>query len=356
MGHPILPTILHFDLDAFFAAVEVLLAPELAGKPLIVGADPRERGVVATASYEARAFGVHSAMPIGHAYRLCPQGIFVRPRHGVYRDYSRRVFAVVERYSSQFQPVSIDEAFVALEGGADPVATARELKAAIRADTGLIASMGLATSKLVSKVASGQGKPDGFVVVPAGTEAAFLAPLPVRELWGVGPKSAGRLVALGVLTIGDLAAAQRERLAGVFGARQAEAMQRLARGEDDRPVDATRQIKSISDELTFQRDEGDARVLWRVLGEQCRKCAARLARHGLRARTVTVKLRYGDFRTITRSLTLPTAINDEAAIRAAIAALMRQSRASDRRPLRLIGVRVSGLQPEALARQLPLFP
>jgi len=356
VGRPSQPTILHFDLDAFFAAVEVLLDPALAGKPLIVGADPGSRGVVATASYEARAFGVHSAMPIGHAYRLCPQGVFLRPRHGLYRDYSRRVLAAVERFSDRVRPVSIDEAFVALDARADPVAAARALKAGIRAETGLVASMGLAASKLVSKIASGQGKPDGFVVVPPGGEVAFLAPLPVRELWGVGPKSAARLVALGIQTIGDLAAARRETLADLVGARQAEAMQRLARGEDDRAVEVARQIKSTSDELTFQRDEADPRVLWRVLREQCQHCSERLARHDLLARTVAVKLRYGDFRTITRALTLPAPTNDEAAIRPAIAALMRQSWASDRRPLRLIGVRLSGLQPAATPRQLPLFP
>jgi DNA polymerase IV len=237
----------------------------------------------------------------------------------------------------------------------DPVATARELKEAIRAEVGLVASMGLATSKLVSKIASDHGKPDGFVVVPAGQEAAFLAPMPVRRLWGVGPKTAERLEGRGITTIGALATADLAGLAESFGARQARALMQRARGEDQSPIEVSRELKSISDEITFARDERNARLLWRVLGEQCHNCAARLGRRGLMTRTITIKLRFGDFRTITRSHSLAVPTNDEAVIRAAVASLMRQAWAADRRPLRLVGVRVSGFSVEAPYVQLPMF-
>ncbi|MHB1416549.1 MAG: DNA polymerase IV [Chloroflexota bacterium] len=351
-GHRI---ILHFDLDAFFAAVEVLLEPSLAGKPVIVGGDPRQRGVVSTASYEARAFGVHSAMPAALAQRLCPEGVFLRPRHGVYREFSRRVFAIVGRFAEAVQPVSIDEAYVDLDK-LDPVATAQDIKRAIRAETGLTASMGLASSKLVSKIASDYGKPDGFVVIAEGDEAGFLAPLPVRKLLGVGPKSAERLEGLGIMTIGDLAVADLPALAGAFGVNQAKGLRCRAQGLDDSPLEIDREIKSISDETTFAHDLTDARELWRVLGVQSDSCARRLAEGQLLARTISVKLRYADFRTVTRSVTLAVPTSDGETIRLVVAGLMRQAWAVERRPLRLTGVRVSGLVAEPTLRQLPLFP
>lgn len=346
--------ILHFDLDAFFAAVEVLLDPSLAGKPVIVGGDPAARGVVSTASYEARAFGVHSAMPAARARRLCPQGVFLRPNFAAYGEYSRRVFAVFRHYAEKLQPLSIDEGFALLTGD-DPLGQARDLKAAVRAETGLIASLGLATSKLVAKIASDSGKPDGFVVVEPGTEAAFLAPMPVRRLWGVGPKTAARLQALGLTAIRDLAGASPETLAEAFGPRYAKEMRLRALGIDNSPIEEERELKSISDETTFAKDEADPRLLWRVLGEQCLNCATRLARHGCLARTVTVKLRYGDFTTISRSYTLPVPTDDCATFREAVAALVRQSWGRDRRPLRLVGVRLSGFLPLPELRQLGLF-
>jgi DNA polymerase IV len=354
VSEPSRPSILHFDLDAFFAAVEVLLDPNLAGKPIIVGGDPHSRGVVSTASYEARAFGVHSAMPASQARRLCPDGVFLPPNFPAYRDYSQQVFAVVGRFAEKMQPISIDEAFAVLSGP-DPELTARALKAAIRAETNLVASVGLATSKLVAKVASDSGKPDGFVVVEPGTEAAFLAPLAVRKLWGVGPKSAERLAGLSISTIGDLAAAEIETLARAFGPRQAKELQKRAAGIDETAVEESREVKSISDETTFAKDADDARLLWRVLGEQCENCARRLVSTGCLARTVTVKLRYQDFVTITRSLTLSVPTGEADAIRGAVAVIMRQSWSRDRRPLRLVGVRVSGLAPAPELRQLPLF-
>ncbi|MHB1134173.1 MAG: DNA polymerase IV [Chloroflexota bacterium] len=343
----------HFDLDAFFAAVEVLLDPSLAGKPVIVGGDPNSRGVVSTASYEARAFGVHSAMPASRARRLCPQGVFLRPNFPAYIEYSRRVFAILKRFTPTMQALSIDEAFAVL-GDEDPVGQARAFKAAVRAEMGLVASLGLASNKLVAKIASDSDKPDGFVVVEPGDEAAFLAPLAVRKLWGVGPKSGARLEELGISTVGELAAAPLELVARAFGPRQARELRQRALGVDDSPVEEGREAKSISDETTFPKDETDARRLWRVLSEQCDDCAARVARHDCLARTVTVKLRYGDFTTITRSLSLPVPTDDAAAVRAAVAALMRQTWAGQRRPLRLIGVRLSGFSPRPELRQLAL--
>ena len=349
------PSILHFDLDAFFAAVEVLLDPSLAGKPVIVGGDPSSRGVVSTASYEARAFGVHSAMPAARARRLCPNGVFLRPNFAAYGDYSRRVFGVVGRFAEKMQPISIDEAFAVLPGP-DPIAEARALKAAIRAETGLVASVGLATTRLVAKIASDSGKPDGFVVVEPGSEAVFLAPLPVRKLWGVGPKSAERLAGLNIITIGDLAQASLEALAQAFGPRQAKELKKRALGIDDSRVEESREVKSISDETTFAQDQADARVLWQVLGEQCEVCARRLARTGCLARTVTHNLRDQDFVTITRGVTMAVPTGDPETIRTAVAALMRQSWSLDRRPLRLVGVRLSGLVPAPELKQMPLFP
>lgn len=349
------PRFLHCDLDAFFASVEVLLNPALAGKPVIVGGDPAARGVVSTASYEARAFGVHSAMPARTAQRLCPQGIFLRPRHHVYAEYSGRVFAVVSRFSDRIQRVSIDEAFVWLDQP-DPVAAAQELKRAIKVETGLTVSVGLGTSKLVSKIASDCSKPDGFLVVAPGQEAAFLAPLPARKLWGVGPKTAARLAELRINTIGDIVAAGQEVLTGALGAHHAAELWRHARGVDESEIVVSREIKSISEETTFPQDEREARKLWSVLRLQCRQCAERLAAEGLQARTVTVKLRYGDFRTITRSLTLAAPTADADAFCQVVAAIMQRAWSRERRPLRLIGVRLAGLVPPPTAHQLPLFP
>lgn len=345
--------ILHFDLDAFFAAVEVLLDPSLVGKPLIVGAEPGKRGVVSTASYEARAFGVRSAMPIAIAQRLCPQAVFRRPQFHAYREYSHQVFGIVRRYSDRVEEVSIDEAFVEL--AEQPESTAREIRKLIREETGLTASMGLSTAKIVSKIASDFGKPDGFVVVPPGEEASFLAPLPVRQLWGVGPKMALRLADLGIATIGDLAAAERTRLVGALGRRQAEMLLGFARGVDHSRVEPGQVARSISEEITFERDVRDARLLWRVLRQQCADCARKLSVEDALARTVTLKLRYGDFRTVTRSLSLTLPTDEEQAFLAAAAALMRRAWARDRRPLRLIGLRLSGFRARPGLRQLPLF-
>ncbi len=347
--------ILHLDLDAMFAAVEVLLDPSLKGKPVVVGARPGTRGVVSTCSYEARAYGIHSAMPIGEARTRCPEAVFLPVRHSIYREYSGRVFEIVSRCADRVQQISIDEAFVDLTTAEDPQGVAREIKGRIRDEVGLVASVGLAPNKLVAKVATDRGKPDGFVVVLPGQEAPFLAPLPVGRLWGVGPKTGQRLEAVGIRIIGELAAADPAVLSGVVGPRSARELLRHAQGLDDSPVEVDREIKSISDEVTFQRDEGDRRVLWGRLKDQAATCAARLSERGLVAYTVTIKLRFADFHTVTRSLTLGVATDDPQALAEASAALMRQWWAPEGRPLRLLGLRVSRLEPAPGIRQLPLL-
>lgn len=347
--------VMHFDLDAMFAAVETLLDPSLAGKPVIVGATPGTRGVVSTCNYEARAYGVHSAMPIGEARTRCPHAVFLPVRHHVYRGYSHRVFEVVSGYAEKIQPVSIDEAFADISFAGDAAAFAREIKAAIRAEVGLVASIGLASCKLVAKVATDRGKPDGFVVVSQGEEAAFLAPLSVSKLWGVGPKTASRLEEAGIHTIGELASTDPAQLAAVVGRHQVRRLLDHALGIDESPVEIDREVQSISDEITFQRDEASRRLLWGVLRDQAANCSRRLKERGLVARTVTVKLRYADFRTVTRSLTLSIPTDEPDPLAEAAAALMRQWWAPSPLPLRLLGLRVSRFEATPTLRQLSLL-
>jgi len=304
-------TILHLDMDAFFAAVEQRDRPELRGRPVIVGADPqggRGRGVVSTASYEARKFGVGSAMPISQAWRRCPDGIYLRPDIEKYAKESEHVMGILRRVSDVVEPVSIDEAFLDVTGSAravgDGPTIARRLKDAILAERRLTASVGVASSKLVAKIASDMQKPDGLVVVPPGAEAAFLAPLPMRRLWGVGPKLEEQLAKLGVVTIGDLAALDPSRLERRLGTHGHD-LQRLARGEDDREVAAEPgEAKSLGQEHTYDRDTADAPRLRATLLSLADGVAARLRAHGLRARTVTLKYRDEGFHTTTRARTL----------------------------------------------------
>ena len=248
--------IIHADLDAFYAAVEQLDNPELRGQPVLVGGRPEGRGVVATASYEARRFGVHSAMPMATAVRQCPEGIVVRPRFDRYREMSARVMDIFRETTPIIQPVSLDEAYLDITDAADekpPIAIAIDIKDRVRREVGLAVSVGLGTGKCVAKIASDFQKPDGLVVVPEGQEAEFLAPLPVGTLMGVGPKSAARLNDEGILTIGDLAAMPDSWFNRRFGKRGASIRDR-ARGIDDEPVQTSREAKSISSETTFPQD------------------------------------------------------------------------------------------------------
>ena len=345
-------TIIHVDLDAFFCSVEELLDPSLKSTAFAVGGAADQRGVISTASYEARKFGVHSALPTARALRLCPHLKLLPGRHRLYGEYSRRVMAFFDQETPLVEQISIDEAFLDFTGDARPGGKiAATLQARIAAETGLPSSFGVATNKLVAKIATNVGKPKGLVVVPPGEEAAFLAPLPMSMLWGVGPKTQARLAELGLRTIGDLAAWPAADLEQRFGAWGAD-LARHARGIDDRPVETEREAKSISKETTFARDVSDRAELRRTLLELCDQVGASLRRQGLVARTVKLKLRWPPFETITRQSTLPQSTDMDAEIFEAAFALF-QAAWGRGRPVRLIGVGVSGLQTPA--RQLSLF-
>ncbi|MFZ5919222.1 MAG: DNA polymerase IV [Chloroflexota bacterium] len=347
--------IVHLDLDAFFAAVEVLENPDLAGKPVLVGGRPEERGVVASASYAARAWGVHSAMPTWQALRLCPQAIVLPARHRLYGDYSRRVMALLRQVSASMEQMSIDEAYLDLTDQvgqwAEVVDVAQQLQARVRRELGLSASLGVATNKLLAKVASDHDKPEGLTVVWPGQEAEFLAPLPVQVLWGVGPKTAARLAEMGVVTVGQLAQLPEGELLARFG-RHGASMARQSHGIDARPVVTEHEVKSVSQECTFSRDIADAQALKRHLWQLSQGVAQRLQRAGLAAGTVAIKLRYADFFTLTRQMSLMMPVDDEKAIYRA--ALMLLKRAWKRgRPVRLLGV--AGQQLSSPVGQLPLW-
>jgi DNA polymerase-4 len=346
--------IIHLDLDAFFAAVEVLEKPDLADKPLLIGGRPEARGVVATASYAARAFGVHSAMPMARAMALCPDAIVLPTRHTLYRDYSQRVMAIVGETSPLVEQVSIDEAYLDMTDHVteweDVIEAALGLQRRIKDEIGLSSSLGVGTNKLVAKVASDRDKPGGLTVVRPGEEAAFLAPLPVRALWGVGPVTAEKLAEMGVTTVGQLAEFPEDVLRGRFG-RNGAAMTRMAQGVDNRPVVTEHEIKSVSQERTFSRDIADPDALRRELWGMSQGVARRLKRKGLAAETVAVKLRYSDFATLTRQMRLGVATDDDEEIYRAALVLLR--RAWERgRPVRLLGVAGRGLTPPV--GQLPL--
>jgi nucleotidyltransferase/DNA polymerase involved in DNA repair len=351
-------TVLHVDMDAFFAAVEQRDRPELRGQPVIVGADPRGgrgRGVVSTASYEARRFGVFSAMPISEAFRRCPHGVYLFPDMGRYARESERIMEILGRFTDLVEPVSIDEAFLDVTGSGRALgsgeAIARKLKQAIRDGTQLTASVGVAASKLVAKVASDLHKPDGLTVVAPGTEQAFLAPLPVRRLWGVGPKMEETLARLGVATLGDLATLDPGRLARRVGTHGHD-LQRLARGEDDRPVSsAAAGAKSLGQEHTYGADTADPDRLRATLLQLADAVAGRLRSHGLRARTITLKYRDQDFRTTTHARTLKRATDAGDDLFRVASALFAEVHGRSR--VRLLGIYASHLgEPEP---QLRLF-
>jgi nucleotidyltransferase/DNA polymerase involved in DNA repair len=345
-------------MDAFYAAVEQRDRPELLGLPVIVGADPRGgrgRGVVSTASYEARRFGVGSAMPISQAFRLCPKGVYLPVDMEKYARESDQIMKVLRRFTDAVEPVSIDEAFLDVTGSERAFGSgeeiARRLKEAIRRETELTASVGVAATKLVAKVASDMRKPDGLVVVPPGTEADFLAPLPMRRLWGVGPKMEEQLAKLGVQTIGDLAALEPAKLERRFGAHGHDLL-KLARGMDDRPVVAEPgEAKSLGQEHTYDQDTADLERLRATVLELADGVARRLRRHGYRARTVTLKYRDETFRTLTRAETLARPIDSGNDLFAVAWRLFEGVHAE--RKVRLVGIYASGFG--APAGQLPLF-
>ena len=307
-GSPSDAGVLHVDLDAFYASVEQLADPSLAGRPVVVGG-LGPRGVVAAASYEARRFGIQSAMPMGRARRACPDAVFLAPRFDAYQDASRAVMAILRDYTPLVEPISLDEAFLDVRGARRLHGTGTDVAVAIRSrvrsDTGLVASVGVATTKMLAKIASDLSKPDGLLVVAPGTELDFLHPLDVGRLWGVGPATRRRLDRLGIHTIGDLAAFPEPALQRAVGVAHGAHLHALAHNRDDRAVEPGRVAKSIGHEETFATDVTDRARLDRDLVRFAERVAARLRDHQLVARTVQLKARYADFRTVTRSRTLP---------------------------------------------------
>ncbi len=346
--------ILHLDLDAFFANVEVLLKPELKGKPLIVAmGHPHGRGVVSTASYEARAFGVHSAMPLFQALRQCPSAIVVPVQHHIYSRYSRQVMDMARETSPLVEQVSIDEAYIEISPERDAVAVGRGLQARIASELGLDCTIALATNKLVSKIACNTVKPRGWLVVPPGQEAAFLAPLPIERLPGAGKVTRAKLERWNVKTIGDLSQVPVGELRKEFG-RNGVYLHEAALGLDDSPLVTEWRPQSISQENTFERDTRNLDEMESYLKEASERVARELEREGYRARTIVLKLRYGDFTTITRQVTLQSPTTDDAEICGAVLQLL-QMHWDQHRPIRLIGVGAHNLVEASSAQQLGLF-
>ncbi len=331
-------TIVHLDMDAFFASVEQRDRPEYRGRPVVIGGPPNSRGVVATASYEARRFGVHSAMPSREAYRLCPQAIFLPGNMEKYKEVSRRMHAILERYTEIIEPISIDEAFMDVTGQ-DAIAVGREIKALVRSELDLTASVGVSYNKFLAKLASDMHKPDGFTVITESDAQKLLPPLPVRKLWGVGPRTEEELNRYGIVTAADLLQADAALLRRLLGKR-GEELRDLARGVDPRPVEAHQVIKSLGEETTFETDVAEAGPLLSVLREYSGALAGRLHRYGLRIRTVTVKLRYADFTTITRSRTMEFATADPEVIFSLAGELLAKVDYAGPR-VRLVGLTVS---------------
>lgn len=335
--------VMHVDMDAFFASIEQRDHEEYREKPLIVGG-LSGRGVVSTCSYEARRFGVHSAMPIVRARRLCPQGIFVEGDYANYKAVSQQIFAIFARYAPVVEPLSIDEAFLDLTGMEllmeSPRAYAEKLKAEIREKAGLVASVGIAPNKFLAKLASDLEKPDGLVIITEQTKQAVLDPLPVGRIWGVGQKTAAKLEALRIRTIGQLRRTPRERLVRAFGAHMADHLLALASGIDTRPVAPRESAKSIGKEVTFPADIESAEEVERVLLALAEKVGYRLRRTGCKGRTVQLKLRLGDFRTYTRSRTLSEATCYDREIYETALAFYRAL--GVKQGIRLLGISVSG--------------
>lgn len=335
--------IMHVDMDAFFASVEQRDDPALQGKPVIVGGKSR-RSVVATASYEARAFGVHSAMPLSQARRLCPHGCFVAPRFEAYREASDAIHQVMLHYADAYEPISLDEAFLDISGMGTQYPTlgaiGRAIKEEIRSAVHLTASVGIAPNKFLAKMASDMKKPDGLCIIPYGREREVLAPLPVRRLWGVGEVTEKKLLAAGFRTIADIQEAPLEKLSALLG-NQGTLLKDLSFGIDDRPVVSSRQVKSIGDESTYEYDLTDRQKIDREIAIHSDIVAQRLRRHDLAARTISLKIRFASFKTIMRSLSLEEGTNLQETIDSTCQTLL--SRIPLTEGIRLIGVTASNL-------------
>ncbi|MFA6174655.1 MAG: DNA polymerase IV [Kiritimatiellales bacterium] len=352
-------TILHIDMDAFFAAVEVHDHPELRGKPVVIGSPPDKRGVVSTCSYEARKFGIHSAMPSRTAFKLCPHAIFLPPNMRRYHEASEHIMGIFRRFTPLVEPLSCDEAFLDVTGArylfGDGSEIARKIKAAVLAETGLTCSVGVAPNMFLAKIASDLNKPDGLTVVPDSEKliAAFLAPLPVKRMWGAGKKTQAILEAHKIRTIGDLQTVAPEKLAAWVGENSASFFRRLAFGIDDRELATESEEKSISNEITFDEDQRDAAVVEAALLDLVDKVGTRLRRAGFYASTAQIKLRWKDFSTITRQRRLDPPCCDDMTLRETALELFRKEGLHS--AVRLIGFGVTGLRRTADAPQLDLF-
>jgi DNA polymerase-4 len=354
-------TILHLDLDAFFCSVEETQNPDLRGKPFAVGGKPNERGVVASCSYAARAVGVRSAMPMSRALQLCRNLIIVPGRHKLYGEYSEKVISKLRDLTPLVEQISIDEAFLDISDMSQPPARiALDLQVGIKNELHLPSSIGIASNKLVAKIATEVGKksnkksnepPFGLTIVPAGEEAKFLAPLPADMLWGVGPKTSARLTELGVHTIGDIARWPENEMTRLFGENGRD-LWRHAHGIDGRPIVTEYETKSISQETTFNVDIRDDKILEKTIREQSKEVARQLRKNDLVGKTVKLKIRWPDFTTITRQVTLPTSTDNDDEIIKAVLKLLHTVRGPNQ-AVRLIGVGVSGIG--APVRQLSLW-
>ena len=362
--------IMHVDMDAFFASVEQLDHPEYKGHPVIVGG-LSSRGVVATASYEARKFGVHSAMPISRAKKLCPQGIFVYPNMARYKEISHVIHKVMEEFTPLIEPLSLDEAFLDVTGithkFTGPKALGRAIKARVVEETGLIISAGLAPNKFLAKLASDLDKPDGLVVIPYGKECESLANLPIKRIWGVGPSTERRLKHGGFLLIKDIQALSDEKPLVPYVGNQARRIWELARGIDERPVEPDRQIQSVGNEETYESDVEDPTVIDLELHYFANRVAKRLRKYGLMGHTVSIKVRYNDFKTISRQKRLDSTTDQERIIydtsvllwnklmreRTGIPFVQAHTSVLDVpvKPIRLLGVTVSGLSTEGIVQE-----
>ncbi len=349
--------IFHLDMDAFYASVEQRDKPALRGRPVIVGSAPDKRGVVCAASYEARKFGVRSAMPSRTAHRLCPEGEFIRPRMDAYRTESREIMALLMQFGGAVEQVSVDEAYLDMSHRFETVepgvvlGLGREMKDLIRSERRLTASIGIGSNKLLSKIASDHGKPDGLFLIGESEKVAFLRPLPASAIHGVGKVTTEVLTQAGLRTIADIQDYKGElrALVGSF----APILRRYAAGEDDRPLEYDGAVKSVSAEETFERDTDDRRVLVPALKDQARELAEKLGKERLAARTVQIKVRYSDFKTLTRQISVEDPVESAGDIYAIACSILRRERLVDR-PLRLLGLGVSGLGPPGTQMVLTL--
>lgn len=337
--------ILHIDMDAFFAAVEQKRRPELIGKPVVIGGsgDPTKRGVVATASYEARKFGIHSAMPLKTAYSLCPRAVFLPVDYEAYSKESQKVKGILRRFSAVIEDVGIDEAFLDITAIDNPSGEISQgIKKDIKDETGLTCSIGIAPNKLLAKIASDMDKPDGLTVILAEDVLSILKPLPVRKLWGIGPKTENYLKDMGIETVGELAALPIDRLVDSFGSSYGNYLYYASRGIDESPLITDWEPISISRETTFQKDIANWQFIAKTLADLTREVVTDMKDSSFKARTVTIKVRFSDFETVTRATTIPDATDKDEDLRKAAFACLKRVELKKR--VRLIGMRASHLE------------